>query len=377
MDSKQKLIAFKAVKDQAGDLVELIFDRCVEIPVMLIKVIAMCIPYQPKLHKLTVLRTPLLCVIIYEFSKFVSQLTEVCLDGSPLAGRNHSLLLAPPTRLYYLSLARCQLDDTDCAQLSELLRPPHAAASSLHVLQLAANRIGDEGARALAHTLRTNRGLHYLNLAGNQITDSGAISILNILMEFPLTKAESKSKRLRHIQYLRRRAEEYANIIKELTKDKSIMNFGASKRIKPLRGLKGDPVFSTADTLAQRANIMTDELVGTFVDPFASDKTVFRDGTHYCLGNMALCALNLSYNDLHYTSITCLWKVLKQQCTVLPAPSEPGLLRVRVDGNSLPNECEPLQCVDELLERATARLRPGGARLTRPAPTTARARTSR
>ncbi|KAJ8731037.1 hypothetical protein PYW08_002450 [Mythimna loreyi] len=350
-------VVLTAVQDAAGNLLELVFDRS-RIPNLLIKVIGISARFQPQLYKLTVKWTPLSLTAMYQFSKIISQLTEICLDGSPLAGRNYNMLLEPPSRLYYLSLMGCKLDDEDCVLFAELLTPPRAAASSLHVLLLANNKIGNEGAHALAQTLRTNRSLHYLNLAGNRITDSGAISILRTLMEFPLTKEESRAKSLRHIQFLKQRADVYAHFMKELTKeDKSVFDIRMTKRIKPLRGQRTSPEYSAFDTLAQRANVMTDKLIGTFSDPFTSDKTVVHGEQLYCVGNMALCGLNLSYNDLRFPSITCLWDVLKQQHGLVTTRSEPGLLRVRVEGNNLPVSCcEALQCIDELLEHAVARI---------------------
>lgn len=68
------------------------------------------------------------------------------------------------------------------------LEPPAAVAAaavlatpscSLQSLALSCNKIGDDGAAALADSLRTNRTLTFLNVRGNGITDVGASALLD------------------------------------------------------------------------------------------------------------------------------------------------------------------------------------------------------
>ncbi|XP_035434095.2 uncharacterized protein LOC118265367 [Spodoptera frugiperda] len=354
--AEEGVVVVHAVMDFAGNLMEIAFRRCVTIPRMLIQVMGWSVPHHDLLSRLTIRWAALDAIALYEFSKFLSNvnLTEICLDDSPVKGRNYEVLLAGPSRLRYLSLARCSLDDADVASLASHLEHPRPAAATLAVLLLAANRIGDAGAAALAHALRTNRTLRCLNLAGNAISDVGAITIFNTLMEFPLTADEILKKRSRVLDFLKMKSELYERCVRQLVLDKSHDEIRSNKRrmtVRPSTRRNSMRATHSNNALLQKAEAMATELMGVFTDPFSIEQTVTRSGYTYCIGNTSLCWLSLAYNNLEYSSLGALYEVLAHQHW-LGARATPGLLQVNVDGNQLPVDCDHLFLIEDLLDKA-------------------------
>lgn len=357
-------IVVVAVCDAAGRLVELRFDRCREIPRLLMQIVALCVPYQPLLTRLEVRRAPLEGEALYEIGKFLplSQLTDVCLDDSPVPQKNYRSLLEHE-RLRRLSLARCELDDADCAALAAALAHPLPASRNLAVLSLVSNAIADAGARALAEALRSNRALQHLNLAGNRVGDEGALALFRALREFPLTYEELTTKRRRYISFLRNRREVYLSCLGSLTAARldrpAEEGARARRRTAPARRksvASPSPVSvgsgpSVQDAVAARADAMAAELVGAHADPFALEETAVRDGYLHSLGNTALCFLNLAHNSLGYLSVAALADLLRYQAALV-RKAGPGLLRVVLDGNPLPATCAEYRLIQDLLERA-------------------------
>ncbi|XP_022814418.1 NLR family CARD domain-containing protein 3-like [Spodoptera litura] len=342
--------------DSADNLVEIAFRRCVTIPRMLIQVIGWSVPHHDFLSRLTIRWATLDAIALYEFSKFLSNvnLTEICLDDSPVKGRNYEVLLASPNSLRYLSLARCDLDDEDTARLATHLQYPRPAASSLAVLLLVANRVGDAGAAALADALRSNRTLRCLNLSGNVISDVGAISIFETLTEFPLTADEIIKKRLRFLEYLKLKSEVYDKCVRQLILERNHDEGRAMRRRPTLQAPQrrySVKASQFSNALYQKAEALANELVGVFTDPFSVEQTVTRSDHTYCIGNTSLCWLNLSYNNLEYSSLGALYEALAHQQWLGPRAA-PGLLRVNVDGNRLPVDCDQLFLIEDLLHRA-------------------------
>ncbi|CAD0199635.1 unnamed protein product [Chrysodeixis includens] len=337
------VIVLKAIMDTHAHLVELVFFRCVEIPRLLLKIIGCCLPFQSHLYRLTVRWGPLTTAGLYEFGKYLTlcQLSEVCLDDSPVAGRNYEVLLTEPNLLRSLSLARCKLDDDDCVKIAQLLEYPKPAAKLLSILNLVSNIIGDRGASALGQMLRSNRTLKYLNLAGNSISDIGAGYILKSLMEFLMTHKEIVEKRARFLDYLKLKFDVYKKCLIELNQ--------SQEEPRPVR--RKTLIRSAVEVLQSRAEAMTLELVGAYCDPFTRDCTTSRGGHLYCLGNLTLTCLNLSYNNLQYSSVVLLHDVLSHQSWISSKPGT-GLLRINVDGNDLPVDCDEWGYIDELLDRS-------------------------
>ncbi len=76
----------------------------------------------------------------------------------------------------HLNMLNCNLDDERAALLAEGLQ----YNSSVEVLKLVANDIGDKGAVAIAGAIKGCPNLHYLDLSFNKIGDEGAITLVNI-----------------------------------------------------------------------------------------------------------------------------------------------------------------------------------------------------
>ncbi|KAM3959591.1 uncharacterized protein ACR2FA_006383 [Aphomia sociella] len=355
------MVLVTAMTDAADHLIELIFYRCIDIPRLLIKVIGMCISYQRYLYKITLRWGPLTGPTLYELAKFLplSQITELCLDDSPVEQRNYYMLLEQQTLLRCLSLARCNLDDDDCAIIASKLIHPLPAARSLVMLSLASNFISDDGARALGAALRSNRTLQYLNLSGNQIGDDSAASIFRSLVEFPLTCDELIARRKRLLNYLKLKQETYTKCYNELTttlleRSRDDYSRGGRRRtITSARSRKSNISAVTTrasvyDTVALNAEAMTDELLRTYSEPFSFEETVSRDKNIHSMGNATLCYLNLGYNQLSYVSAVRLLRVLTYQAT---RRSGPGLMRVPLGGNAMPAARE-LFAAQELLDKA-------------------------
>ncbi|XP_038214537.1 uncharacterized protein LOC119834273 [Zerene cesonia] len=363
-DQDLEIVCICAVCDTAGRLVEMLFQRT-NIPRLLLKVITMCIPYQPYLNKISIRWCTIDGYTLHEITNCLPQshITEICLNDSPVLQRNYHLLLEYQTQLKCLSLDRCELEDGDCAAIAAKLVYRLPASRSLCVLSLASNSISDEGATALATMLRSNRQLRYLNLSGNLITNTGALAIFHSLMEFSMTYEEIISKRTRNIQYIRLQKEVYTKCYNEL-----ITTFQSRKSIDerstgrkkimpaPARAQRTALVSSrpsTADNVALKAEMMTLELIGAYNDPFCDSDTVHKNEYLYSIGNMSLSYLNLSHNYLDHCSIMKLVEVMRYQSN-LPKKSQSGLVRFVIEGNPLPLCSRELDALQDLADTAGA-----------------------
>ncbi|MGH9344386.1 MAG: hypothetical protein ACRD19_11575 [Terriglobia bacterium] len=73
------------------------------------------------------------------------------------------------------------LDRAHAAELKTVISRLEKDDPTLVTLTFEGQRLGDEGARALAQALKVNRTLTALNLAGNRIEDSGARALADAL----------------------------------------------------------------------------------------------------------------------------------------------------------------------------------------------------
>lgn len=358
-DAGDGAVPLQLVLDAAGHLVELRVQSA-PAPRLLLKLLALCAPYQPHLARLALCRAPLPAAALHELARLLphSHVTELCLDDAPAPHCDYELLLETASQLRNLSLARCQLDDAACAALAARLAHPRPASRTLALLALPANRIGDVGAAALAQALRSNRTLLYLNLCGNQLSDDGAAALFRSLMEFPLTYDELVAKRMRLLEHLKIKEELYKQCYSELSSQaaertqEDASRGGKRKTLAVPASARGRK--SSAGTLhapgdtAQRAHALATELLGAPCEPFSLEETVVRDQYVHSLGNSTLCALNLAYNNLSYCSLPLLHAALQQQAA---CSRRGGLLRVQLDGNALA-DCALLRSVHDLLESA-------------------------
>ncbi|CAB3233028.1 unnamed protein product [Arctia plantaginis] len=294
---------------------------------------------------------------LYELDKLVSasNITEVILDHTVVKGAQYHCLLDHKSKLKYLSLAGCKLMDDGVKEIANRLVHPLAASKSLKVLNLSSNQITDVGAQYVGDMLRTNRQLAYLNLASNMITDIGADSILNSLVQFPLTTDELRAMKLRHITYLKHILKQ--RNIKRIPVDKKIDKKKTGKPV-PLTGKKSKSetiekaIMTTLnpDTKIE-SSIYYDPTtfnVEPFNDPYSLENTNIINNVKYCLGNNTLNYLSLAYNNLSYFSIKRLYNVLSAQRSQTKAPK--GLVNVCIEGNKIPQCCTEMTLIEEIIK---------------------------
>ncbi|XP_045503876.1 leucine-rich repeat-containing protein 71-like isoform X2 [Colias croceus] len=340
---------------------EIRLERLKVVPRVLLQIIGFLAPYYKNITKISIANCRIDGLSVYELSKIVkvSTVTQICLDGSPVAEANYAILL-DLENLRQLSLSRCEIDDNVCEQLALKLGLSRSA-EHLSFLNLSSNRITDTGARSIADSLRTNRYLRYLNLADNRITDDGAYCIFNVLKEFPLTSDEIVAKRQRYFKYLKERQALYFKYLNDTSIEESKKQ--ASKRKKTsltsvrsksssARKEKDTRHFATLminDEII-RAEMLAKQVLGPFIDPFQPDCIRCKNEHTFCLGNMVLCYLNMSYNNLSYLSIKTLCEVLTHQKNIRKPP-QTGLIKVVIDGNNIPIRCPEFFYISEMLSK--------------------------
>lgn len=362
-----KAIKILAYCDQSGNLVELKFDKNKHISCLIFKIMALIIKYQVFLTRITIY-SGMDKHTLYEMKKFLAStnITELNLDNSVFSEANYDILFEDESKIRYLSLARCKINDEVVENIAKKLAYPLPASKVLTCLILSSNRISDKGAQCLADALRSNRHLRYISLAGNSITDSGASYILDSLAEFALNEEEIIDGRSRYMDYLKQKNAIINNIIKELRSgeyDKKIKKKAArpisSLPVKKGKLEKEGSLKSVSESKSSpnldylffdRATSMAEDRMGEFTDPFSSQNTSVRDGTVYCLGNNALCCLSLAYNNLSFLILKKLSSVLMYQKLCDRRPR--GLVKVCVEGNNLPVACKELGQIDDALEAA-------------------------
>lgn len=305
---------------------------------------------------------------IYELSKilFLTSITDVCLDGSPLHEGNYEILLNSDCRLNHISLSRCLINDEVCSHIASKLYYLGSAEATLMTLNLSSNSITDVGAKLLADALRTNRRLRYLNLAGNHITDDGAYSLFESLMEFPLSHDEILNRNLRYMDYLKTKqallmkylnewdsisVNEYSQVSKKSVPKKKKSSATSLKSKQPIGQEKPILQNVTDDSMFLKAEMLAGEVMGPFVDPFSTSYINKKDNYYtYCVGNLVLCCLNLSYNNLTFLCLRKLYSVLLHQDSHKKL-NQPGLIKVLLDGNYMPNECTEIFQINEIISK--------------------------
>lgn len=317
-------IYMKTIYDAYKNLCELYMEDQKVVPRQLLQLIAIISSCYTNLNKMTLKNCRLNKYTVHEMVKVLdsSTITELTFDGSSLSIGNYAMLLGR-SNLKSLSLARCYINDVICEQIAGKLE--YFEGTKLLVLNLSMNMIGDQGAKAIAWALRSNRTLRYLNLSGNRLTDEGAICIFDSLMMFPLTYDECTGKRKRHMAYLKNIARVEDAILEESLTDTTF----CYRTVTSSSG-NGDVALAKI-----KAELQAMETFGPFIDPFGVRSTVLKDGYRHCIGNMTLSYLNLAYNNLEYPSLKKLEKVILHQRT-RREPTKAGLLKVIIDGNNLP-----------------------------------------
>ncbi|CAH4037614.1 uncharacterized protein LOC123720617 [Pieris brassicae] len=342
------------VLDTQGRIIELELINTI-LPIYFLKILELCIPFHPHIYTITLQLCPVSDKTIYELSSILSksQVTELCLDKSPLAHCNCAAVLQHQTYLTNLSLNGCDLTDEDCEAIAVLLkhrRPP----CHLKLLSLAFNLINDRGAVALGSMLRSNRHLRYLNLAKNQVTDTGALAIFNSLLQFPMTQDEIYCKRLHNFEYLKLYRNVYAKFYLEAVASNNVKvlddRSGGRKKVTGKRSNASLAVNQMPNVveIVSAATAATLDSIGTNDNPF--NETLYEDGQVHSVGNTSLAYINISHNNISVISVLKLIEVLRYQDHL-----RGGLVRVTVEGNPLPSISPALLQLAELQHRAVAR----------------------
>lgn len=352
-------IVITALYDNLSRLAEIHMHKIL-VPRLLIQILGFIVPHYPYLTKMEIKKCRISPYTIHEMSKFISitSITDICLDGSPIPEGNYASLLECRSMLTNLSLCRCNINDEVCKQIATKLHFSEPAEATLSTLNLSSNHITDVGAKYFGEALRNNRHLRYLNLADNRIGDEGANHIFHALIDFPLTYDEIMAKRRRYITYLRSRQAIYIKYYTEwdsrslddysMMSKKSVKKPASTVKHKAKKDKKSSATVD--DIMHVRAELMADELMGPFLDPFISCYTKYVDGYCHCVGNMVLCNLNLCYNNLSFASLKKLQAVLFYQ-SANKKPNQTGLMRVLLEGNNLPLVCSEMVRVNEMLHR--------------------------
>ncbi|CAH0677883.1 unnamed protein product [Spodoptera exigua] len=368
IESKKNLLVFSeqvvpitTYYDAKKRLIEIAFLECkVHLSRKIIHAISLAVPYHSTLTRFTFRRSKLTCDIIYEISKLlpISNITEVCLDDSEVKEGNYYVLLEQYSQLKYLSLNRCNINDAICKKIFTNIDFGAPAATTLQLLDLACNEITDEGAKFIGQVLRLNRCLMHLNLSGNRITDEGFRPIIESLMEFPLKPDDIMTMRRRKITHIQSKMSVYLRCLTDLKYGKGpepledLDNSTCERKTLTKRLRKKSKKTTLHQSAEDVADVMTQGIVGDFYDPFASDNLVYKDDVAYCMGNFILCYLNLAYNNLEFPSVQRIRHALAYQDEVTKVRNETGLIRVVLDGNYIPQNCDELDEIDIYLKKA-------------------------
>ncbi|CAH0731767.1 unnamed protein product, partial [Brenthis ino] len=200
------LIAYYNSRNQLEEIAFL--GSSFDIPRKVIQAIKFCLPYHRTLSRFKI-KGRLHRTLLLEISNMLpySNITYVCLDDTFLPKCNYYVLLEQISKLQYLSLRRCQINDQACKMLAELLHFEKPASKSILILNLASNFINDVGAKHLGDMLRNNRTLLHLNISANNITDKGANNILKHLLSFRLRQDELLRLKQRQLKYFCKKEE--------------------------------------------------------------------------------------------------------------------------------------------------------------------------
>ncbi|OWR51839.1 hypothetical protein KGM_207326 [Danaus plexippus plexippus] len=347
-------ITVTVLYDNFNTLTEILITNRKEVPMVLMKVIRILVPFYKNLTKITISNCKIDMYIIYELSKILQRSTidSVCLDGSAMPLGDFTMLLKT-SNLTNLSLCRCSIDDIACELIASMLHCS-APADNLLLLNLSSNQITDVGVKYIANALRTNIRLRYLNLADNHIDDEGAGYILDVLIEFPLLYDEIMKMKTNRLKYLKLKNALYIKYLSEYcnrSMDDLSETHSTSKKKKPKTTAKRDKNkgqgWTNEESVKIRAEIMTAEMLGPYTAPFSPDTIKYNNQYYYSFGNDTLQYLNLAYNNLSYLSLKKLNKVVIYQKTL--TSGNRGLTKVVMDGNNLPISCSEIDNINHIL----------------------------
>lgn len=337
-----------AYYDKYNNLLEIeIMPTKFGIPRKLLCIINVCLPFHPKLYKLILRRNKINYPILKEIGKLLpfSKFTDIYFDNTKTSCSDYSILLEKTTSLQFLSLRHCNIDSAICKNLISQLKYGCPAEKNFAALDLSSNNIDDLGAKYIGETLRSNRNLLHLNVADNNLTDIGASYILDVLIEFPLTYDEILERRGRHFQRLKEKLS-VPTVETETPIAKNVPKSQNKSKIAKKMSIKENTII-----LPEIPKYVIDELE----DPFSFSNTITKDEYVYCTGNRKLTSLNLAYNDIELGAIKKIKNVVNYQQNKFCKKDEPGLIRVIIEGNLIPNECDDVREIENILKEVYAK----------------------
>ncbi|XP_029299213.1 LOW QUALITY PROTEIN: leucine-rich repeat-containing protein 71 [Cottoperca gobio] len=301
-----------------------------------------------------------------------SNLRAVTLEGNHLPERSYQLLLSEDSVLAHLSLRNNQMGAEGARVIGSALSTTRSANRNLLSLNLAFNAIGDAGATHIAQGLRLNRALLFLSLSNNQIGDSGAAHLSAILCEFALTHEEVVERRK---MLLSASADQLRSVasssslssIKEENKAKKQItskkdnkpankdNLKSNKKSSDIKvplsqckcGKQGGKEKQLSAQEDKSSNALNEHGESVeIVNPLLDQSVQHRDGELILPGNTTLSSLNLAGNRITEKSLPLFLTSLEMQ------DEGGGLLRLCLERNRFPPECECYVKIKELMTLA-------------------------
>ncbi|XP_051949365.1 leucine-rich repeat-containing protein 71 [Xyrauchen texanus] len=310
-----------------------------------------------------------------------TNLRKVVLDGNPLPEQNYHLLIGEDSMLTDISLRNNRIGEEGARLIGSALSTLHSANKSLQSLNLAFNSIGDAGAIDIAQGLRFNHSLLCLSLSYNHIGDRGAAHLAEVLGPFALTHEEIVERRRllfkgdqsvliqpSQVSLANSTYERPLSVRSNSSLDRPI-NKGAKNTTKkkdspkkeeklvPGQAAKKEEVkVAKKDNKVHRGQAgkvggkdknlpmseqETVEVVET-VNPLLDPGILHSGGEIIHPGNTCLISLNLSGNKLTEQSLKLFLSSLESQ-------GEGGLLRLSLNKNTFPPDCDTFLKIQKIM----------------------------
>ncbi|XP_016133316.1 leucine-rich repeat-containing protein 71 [Sinocyclocheilus grahami] len=315
-----------------------------------------------------------------------SNLRKVVLEGNLLPEQSYHLLIGEDSMLTDVSLRNNHIGEEGARLIGLALSTVHSANKNLLSLNLAFNSIGDAGAIHIAQGLRLNRSLLCLSLSYNQIGDNGAAHLAEVLGPFALTHEEIVERRKllikgeestmvqpslvnladSHERPLSVRSSSSLDRLNKTTKNPTKKKDNPKKDEKPAPGQaakKEEPKMAKKDNKVPRSqagksagkdnNLLVSEqevrirqkrkenVVETVI-PLLDPGIVHTGGKVIHPGNTCLTSMNLSGNKLTEQSLEVFLSSLEGQ-------GEGGLLRLSLNRNHFPSDCDTFLKIQEIM----------------------------
>ncbi|KAG7225499.1 hypothetical protein INR49_027494 [Caranx melampygus] len=257
----------------------------------------------------------------------------------------NTISLCSNLSLTHLSLRNNRIGDESARLIGAALSTKSSSNKNLLSLNLAFNCIGDAGATHIAQGLRLNRALLFLSLSNNQIGDSGAAHLAAILGKFSLTHEEVVERRkllLEKTQAEASKKDERTAASRENPKSNK-----KSSDVKVLQSKGGKPGGKEKQLPAQEDQTtaaLNEQVELEIRNPLLEPSLQHRAGQLFLPGNTTLTSLNLAGNRITEKSLPRFLTSLEMQ-----QGEEGGLLRLCLQRNRFPLECESYVKIEELI----------------------------